>query len=216
MFCLIIGARLRAKALVTVNFMNRLSFGTALAGFVGLVVVGCGGGESAPMETAKVQVPGGQGLLRCATVEPSLVEKMAVEKQLANFKPREATGGVINVYWHTITTTTGVGAVSNTAINNQINVLNAAYAGTGWSFNLVSTNVTANNTWATMTPGSSAETAAKTALRVGGKGDLNIYSANIGGGLLGWATFPSSYASKPTDDGVVVLYSSLPGGSAAP
>jgi Pregnancy-associated plasma protein-A len=45
---------------------------------------------------------------------------------------------------------------------------------------------------------------------------LNVWLCNLGGGLLGYATFPSSMATQPTLDGVVCLYSSLPGGTAAP
>jgi hypothetical protein len=126
------------------------------------------------------------------------------------------TGGVITVYVHVITSTSGAGNVSDGDIANQISVLNEAYLGTGWTFQLMSISRTANNTWYTMGYGSTAEKQAKAALREGSADDLNIYTANLGGGLLGWATFPSSYSANPSDDGVVVLYSSLPGGSAAP
>ena len=52
----------------------------------------------------------------------------------------------------------------------------------------------------------------KSALRQGGKAALNLYAANIGDGLLGWATFPTSRIT--TQDGVVMLNASMPGGSA--
>jgi len=199
-----------------------------------LLAAGCMAEELDGPESDEIdEVPGqAVGPRPCGTVDLGPVEVAAIEAEARAIQSQKALGGgtpvnekarplpeaprTFNVYWHTITSTTGVGAVTSQQIQDQINVLNAAYASTGWSFNLVSVDTTVNNTWATMTPGSSAETQAKTALRKGGKADLNIYSANIGQGLLGWATFPSSYASRPSDDGVVLLYSSLPGGSAAP
>jgi len=176
---------------------------------------------------------------RCATRSLSDVEREQVEQKLGPFMAARAqtlgraspdkgkpggggsggstvTGGVIEVYVHVIRSSSGAGDVSDARISDQLNVLNAAFGTTGWSFNLVGTTRNNNDSWYTMTPGSTAETQAKNALRQGSVDDLNIYLANIGGGLLGWATFPSNYASAPSKDGVVVLSASLPGGNAAP
>jgi hypothetical protein len=97
-----------------------------------------------------------------------------------------------------------------------MNVLNRAYLPTAWQFTLAGVSRTTNATWYTVGMGSSAESQMKNALRQGTADDLNIYTANLGGGLLGWATFPQDYASKPKMDGVVILFSSVPGGTAAP
>jgi hypothetical protein len=129
-----------------------------------------------------------------------------------------ATGGTISVYMHVIRSGSGAanGDVSDAMIAQQISVLNNAYGQWGWSFTLASVDRTTNAAWFGMTPGSAAETQAKTALHRGTAGDLNVYTANPGGDLLGWATFPWEYAGSPNADGVVVLHSSLPGGSEAP
>ncbi len=127
------------------------------------------------------------------------------------------TGGTINVYFHVIRKGTGVsnGDITTQMITDQINVLNAAFANWGWSFNLITTTRTTNSTWYTGCYGSS-ESAMKNALRQGTADDLNIYSCAPSGGILGFATFPSSYNSQPKLDGVVILYSSVPGGTATP
>jgi pregnancy-associated plasma protein-A len=127
-----------------------------------------------------------------------------------------ATSATIPVYIHEIRSTTGTGSLSSAMVSSQINVLNAAYRSSGFSFSLTGQDLTVNDSWSAAGPNSNAETQMKNALRKGGKNALNIYTNNMGGGLLGWATFPSDYTRSPNLDGVVVLYSSLPGGSAAP
>lgn len=157
---------------------------------------------------------------RCGT-EPSLEKVREME---ADFQARRVPGSekvtarTFNVYFHVINKGSGIanGDVPDSQIASQIDTMNKRYSGTGFSFKLVSTDRTTNSSWYTMTPGSTAEKQAKSALRKGGKADLNLYTANIGQGLLGWATFPSDYSKSPSMDGVVVLYSSLPGGTAAP
>ena len=163
------------------------------------------------------------GFMRCATVHPSQVDRDKIEQDVTGHRSgvtggiSNATGGSIPVYAHVINNGTSLaeGNIPDSWIADQITVLNAAYAFTGWSFQLVTTDRTTNATWYTCS-GGACESQMKSALRVGTADDLNMYFNNMGGGLLGWATFPSSYTSNPLNDGVVILNQSLPGGSAAP
>jgi Pregnancy-associated plasma protein-A len=143
-----------------------------------------------------------------------------IESRFEVLKARQAMGGDVHamavsipVYFHVIRDSSGLGGVSATQINQQITILNNAYAAAGFSFYLAGTDYTNNSTYYTCT-GGTCESNMKNALRKGTATALNFYTNNMGGGLLGWATFPWSYASNPKMDGVVVLQSSLPGGSA--
>jgi Pregnancy-associated plasma protein-A len=174
---------------------------------------------------------GNASFLRCATPERSDRDIELEEQHIAMLQGSsagklrtrsEATTVTVNVYFHVITSATGQGNVSDTMIANQIKVLNDAYSGltgganTKFRFQLAATIRTANSTWFGAGYGSAAETAMKTALRVGGAADLNFYTNQPSTGELGWATFPSSYSSRPSMDGVICDWRTLPGGSFAP
>ncbi len=64
------------------------------------------------------------------------------------------TGGVVDVYFHVINQGAGLanGDVPDSQIAGQIAGLNAAFAPSGWSFQLVATDRTNNATWYTGCP----------------------------------------------------------------
>ncbi len=136
-----------------------------------------------------------------------------------------ATGSiVVPVAFHVINAgpTKAEGNVPQRMIDAQMRVLNESFSGatggapTPFTFQLVSVDRTTNPDWYTMGYGSKEEREAKSALRVGGPETLNIYTADLGGGFLGWATFPESYEQHPELDGVVILWRSMPRGGADP
>ena len=210
--------------------MNRVLNGFFAVVLGAAVGAGCGNDDildRSAESAATSHANGNASFVRCSTKQLSETDQAAVEQQVAQHMAAAraggsgsatVTGGTVDVYFHVINQGTGVnnGDITSTMINDQINVLNAAYAPWGWQFRLVATDRTTNSSWFNTCDQSATETSIKTALRKGTAATLNLYTCNPGGGLLGWATFPSSYTSSPKMDGVVMLYSSLPGGSASP
>jgi hypothetical protein len=110
-----------------------------------------------------------------------------------------------------------------TMIEDQMRVLNDSFSGTTaadaadtpFRFELDPINwVEDQPAWYEVTPGK-VEKDMKKELHEGDSETLNVYSANIGGGLLGWAYFPKGYnTGRDFVDGVVILDESMPGGTA--
>jgi hypothetical protein len=167
---------------------------------------------------------GPNGKPRCSTRPLDDNTRERVERELKDHADRAAagtarsvTGGVVDVYFHVISRgpTLADGNVPDSQIADQINGLNLAFAAWGWSFRLAAVTRTTNNTWYTGCSSGTGDDAMKAALRQGTADDLNVYTCNPAS-LLGWATFPSSYAGNPSNDGVVAQYATLPGGTYTP
>jgi hypothetical protein len=107
----------------------------------------------------------------------------------------------------------GAGDVPRSRLVSQVKVMNRSYARTPFKFKLSKITRTTNGKWFYMSTDSSAEVNAKKALHRGGMATLNVYTANLGGGLLGWATFP--WEHRGNQDGIVLLYGTVPGGGTA-
>lgn len=153
---------------------------------------------------------------RCATRMPGEIEQLGIEDLFQ--RQRELAPSAVNVVsipvvWHIIMNDAGtVGVVSDSQVAAQMQVLNDAFASVGVAFTLAEVNRYNDTQCSTM----SNEQACKSKYVVDPTQNLNLYTANLGGGLLGYATFPWNLATSPELDGVVILYSSLPGGTAVP
>jgi hypothetical protein len=148
---------------------------------------------------------------RCAVHDPSLEQSLAIEQAIQAAGKNAPSGGMVQipVYWHIVTLPNGAGDVSG-RVDEQMAVLNTAYAASGFIFRLENVRVVANSTWFFSAIGSPEEQQMKAALRQGGPEALNIYTTN-GDVYLGWATPAFYYKFFPAYDGVVLWWAALPG-----
>jgi hypothetical protein len=148
-------------------------------------------------------------------------------------QPRMANGSVhIPTVFHMIQSASAPSSRTNAQwtemIAAQMKVLNDSFSGqaepasnandgsdTPFRFDLQSVDFTKNDAWYHVVPGKGGvERAMKKALYTGNSETLNVYAADIGGGLLGWAYFPQGYNNgRDIIDGVVMLDESMPGGN---
>ena len=180
-------------------------------------------------ERSEIHFLGNQGQLvrgvRCAAPTPGQAEIAETGAVVADFvqmfgsqQNASAVAVSIPVRWHVVRggTSASQGNISDAMIANQIQVLNQAYSGTGFSFYLASTDRTTNKRWYTGCYSSGTERKMKQALAIDPANNLNVYSCSPSGGILGYARFPNSYPESSYMHGVVLLDQSLPGGAASP
>ncbi|KAH7345513.1 hypothetical protein B0J17DRAFT_563330, partial [Rhizoctonia solani] len=102
-------------------------------------------------------------------------------------------------------------------ITASMDVLNKDFAGSELTFKLEKVEHITNADWFNWAQQDSTnQTEMKQSLRKGNASALNVYTgcfSDIVG--TGYATFPADYSSAPMDDGVLIRYTTLPGGTNA-
>ncbi len=168
---------------------------------------------------------------RCATHDLTLAEHNAANARVSHFEDadpeaaralsastasgRSAKKNRVKVYFHVIHD--GVnGNLSQADIDEQMKVLNRAFRRHGFSFKLKKVTRTEKPSWFNKCAAGATAKKFTKKLAVDPLSSLNIYSCNPSGGLLGWATLPGSPIAQTNRDGVYLLYSTLPGGTAVP
>ncbi|MGZ8737896.1 MAG: zinc metalloprotease [Nocardioides sp.] len=143
------------------------------------------------------------------------LETDAILDSLGGRSAARSVGTTIPVYFHVMMDAAGNGDVTREQIDDQIDVLNATYAGaesaeaadTGFTFTLAGVDRWYNDSWHK----DKASNGYRSLTRQGGADALNIWLVDFK--FLGIATFPFDYDKQPLFDGVRLQYTTLPGGT---
>ncbi|GAA2422472.1 hypothetical protein GCM10010191_37820 [Actinomadura vinacea] len=144
-------------------------------------------------------------------------ETIAAGRATAGQGERRPAGRIVVPVWFHAISDGATGQVSRTRARKQVSTLNRAYGGekggadTGVTFRLAGHDVRSERRW--FRAPERYERDMKRALRKGGAGTLNLYTAAVGSDVLGFSTFPQWLREDPMADGVVIDYRTLPGGS---
>jgi hypothetical protein len=159
-------------------------------------------------------VPGFRGV--CGTLQPDAATVAAVEKMLSHGDRSlpKATAIRIPVAVHLITSGRQ-GAFSKNVVNVLIRNMNAAYAGTPFSFVLAKLNKTNNSNWYNNCGDFGVEGAMKKRLAYKPAKVLNIYSCIPAGpglpaGVIGYSDYPWTFPESSYLQGVVIHPGTLP------
>lgn len=153
--------------------------------------------------------------VRCAAEGLSAERRAEVERIVAarlaqGFSAAEAVSIPV-VY--TVIHNGSEGNVPESWLDAQTQILNQAYQGTGFSFTKAAVNRVLDRKSFT---GCYSNQRFKRNLAVDPAHNLNFYTCKPKGNILGYSYLPSSFDESDWHHGVVVLYSTLPGGNAAP
>ncbi|MFW5420058.1 zinc metalloprotease [Nocardiopsis sp. CNT-189] len=200
--------------------------GACAAALAGLLAAGASSAEDSPERppaaAAGECAPGAERRTDPGTVRDrhgiSPAEAAEYERKLREARVSHRGDGPVTVpvAMHVITAADGTGDVPDDKVREQIDVMNRGFGGgyagvdTGFRFELREVTRTGDDAW--FGSFEANESKAKAELRRGGPETLNIYTVDMGSGVLGQSTFPQDYRTDPKADGVVVDYRTVPGG----
>ena len=179
------------------------------------------GPDCSPGTAARLTDPGQDTAPESSELTPEQAARYndRLHEALRSLRSHEiAPPPTVPVVVHVISAADGRGDIGDSRVHGQIDVLNTAYSGgydeggadTGFRFALVGITRHANDAW--FFDFNRHREEIRSELHRGGAETLNIYTTELGSGLLGYASFPQEQAGAPDQDGVVLAHDTLPGG----